>query len=72
MHNLYHNNVYNTTMSLYNLYSYMFRNFHIIVMECHICALLSYILKLRLLKLQFHKIITILFTRVYNKISSTL
>jgi len=36
-------NVYITTVSLYNLYSYMFRHFHVIIRECHICALVSYI-----------------------------
>ena len=31
---------------LYNLYSYMFRHFHIITSEFHTCALLSYIVML--------------------------
>jgi hypothetical protein len=42
----------------------MFRHFYIIIREFYICALLSYIkfLKLNLSKLQFHKIIEILFS----------
>jgi hypothetical protein len=43
---------------MYNLYSYMFRHFHVIISEYYICASLSYtsFTKWQLLKIQFHKI----------------
>jgi len=41
--NEYHNSIYHKSVSLCNLYSYMFRHFHVIIREFHICALLSYI-----------------------------
>ena len=46
---------------LYNVHSYMFWHLYVIFMEFYNCASLSYIkfLKLKLLKLQFHKIIKV-------------
>jgi len=35
--------VYNTKVSLYNLYCYTFQHFHIVIRQFHICALPSYI-----------------------------
>jgi hypothetical protein len=53
MHSQYHKSVYHSSVPLHNPHFYMFRHFHVIIREFHICALLSYI-KL-LLKSQFHK-----------------
>jgi len=41
----YHNSIYHKSVSLYNLYCYMFLHFHVNISELHICALLSYIHK---------------------------
>ena len=35
--------IYHNTVSLHNSHFYMFRHFHVIIREFHICALLSYI-----------------------------
>jgi len=43
MHSQYHKSVYHSSVPLHNPHSYMFRHFHVIIREFHICALLSYI-----------------------------
>jgi hypothetical protein len=43
MHSQYHESVYHSSVSLHNPHSYLFRHFHVIIREFHICALLSYI-----------------------------
>ena len=35
--------IYHNSGSLHNPHSYMFRHFHVIIRECHICPLLSYL-----------------------------
>ena len=58
--------IYHNSISLLNVHSHMFRHLYVIFKEFYICASLNYIklLKLKLLKLQFHKIIRLKYTKI--------
>jgi len=65
-HNLHHNSIYLNTVSVYNVYCYMFRHFCVTIRQSHTCTFL------KLIKLQFLTVIKILYNRVYQKICSSL